>query len=95
MNAITAHDANDTIAGCGLNIVLYEPEIPPNTGNIMRLAANTGAKLHLVGPLGFVLDNTRLARAGLDYRDKATCCSDRKPAGCLNRCWKNWVPVVV
>jgi tRNA (cytidine(34)-2'-O)-methyltransferase len=59
-------------SGCGLNIILFEPEIPPNTGNIMRLAANTGAKLHLVGPLGFVLDDTRLTRAGLDYRDKAT-----------------------
>jgi tRNA (cytidine/uridine-2'-O-)-methyltransferase len=52
-----------------INIVLYQPEIPPNTGNIIRLCANTGAKLHLVEPLGFVLDDARLRRAGLDYRD--------------------------
>lgn len=54
-----------------LNVVLYQPEIPPNTGNIIRLCANTGARLHLVGPLGFVLDDARLKRAGLDYRDMA------------------------
>ena len=54
-----------------LNVVLYQPEIPPNTGNIIRLCANTGAILHLVGPLGFVLDDSRLKRAGLDYRDMA------------------------
>jgi tRNA (cytidine/uridine-2'-O-)-methyltransferase len=51
-------------------IVLYEPEIPPNTGNIMRLAANTGARLHLVEPLGFVLTDRRLRRAGLDYEER-------------------------
>lgn len=54
-----------------LNVILYQPEIPPNTGNIMRLCANCGAKLHLVGPMGFVLDDARLKRAGLDYRDMA------------------------
>jgi tRNA (cytidine/uridine-2'-O-)-methyltransferase len=54
-----------------INIVLYQPEIPPNTGNIIRLCANTGAPLHLVEPLGFVLDDTRLRRAGLDYREMA------------------------
>ena len=54
-----------------LNIVLYEPEIPPNTGNIMRLCANTGFTLHLVKPLGFELDNKQLRRAGLDYREYA------------------------
>lgn len=54
-----------------LNIILYQPEIPPNTGNIIRLCANTGAWLHLVGPLGFQLDNTRLKRAGLDYAEMA------------------------
>jgi tRNA (cytidine/uridine-2'-O-)-methyltransferase len=53
------------------HIVLYEPEIPPNTGNVMRLAANTGARLHLVEPLGFDLDDTRMRRAGLDYREFA------------------------
>ena len=54
-----------------LNIVLYEPEIPPNTGNIMRLCANTGCTLHLVKPLGFALDDKLLRRAGLDYREYA------------------------
>ena len=55
-----------------LHIVLYEPEIPPNTGNAMRLAANTGARLHLVKPLGFALRDKTLERAGMDYRDRAT-----------------------
>ena len=49
-------------------IVLYEPEIPPNTGNIMRLCANTGCRLHLVRPLGFSLSDKQLERAGMDYR---------------------------
>jgi tRNA (cytidine/uridine-2'-O-)-methyltransferase len=53
------------------DIVLYEPEIPPNTGNAMRLCANIGARLHLIEPLGFVLSDRRLRRAGLDYRDRA------------------------
>ncbi len=52
-----------------LNIVLYEPEIPPNTGNIIRLCANTGFHLHLIEPLGFELDDKRLRRAGLDYQE--------------------------
>jgi len=52
-----------------LDIVLYEPEIPPNTGNIVRLCANTGARLHLIEPLGFDWDDKRLRRAGLDYHD--------------------------
>ncbi len=51
------------------SIILYEPEIPPNTGNIIRLCANTGTDLHLVEPLGFDLDEKRLRRAGLDYRE--------------------------
>jgi tRNA (cytidine/uridine-2'-O-)-methyltransferase len=54
-----------------LHVILYQPEIPPNTGNIIRLCANTGAHLHLVGPLGFQLDNSRVKRAGLDYADMA------------------------
>jgi len=54
------------------HIVLFEPEIPPNTGNVMRLCANTGARLHLIHPLGFVLDDKKLRRAGMDYRDTAT-----------------------
>ena len=52
-----------------INIVLYQPEIPANTGNIIRLCANTGAQLHLIHPLGFVLDDKRLRRAGLDYHE--------------------------
>ena len=52
-------------------IVLYHPEIPPNTGNTMRLAANTGCTLHLIEPLGFTLDDAKLRRAGMDYRDRA------------------------
>ncbi len=51
------------------DIVLYEPEIPPNTGNIIRLCANSGTRLHLIQPLGFSLDEKALRRAGLDYRD--------------------------
>ena len=54
-----------------IHIVLYEPEIPPNTGNIIRLCANTGAQLHLIHPLGFELDNAKLLRAGLDYHEWA------------------------
>jgi tRNA (cytidine(34)-2'-O)-methyltransferase len=50
-----------------LHIALYQPEIPPNTGNIIRLAANTGARLHLIKPLGFSIDDRQLRRAGLDY----------------------------
>ena len=52
-----------------LDIVLYRPEIPPNAGNVIRLAANTGCRLHLVAPLGFSLDDKQLKRAGLDYHD--------------------------
>lgn len=55
-----------------LHIVLFEPEIPPNTGNIIRLCANTGAQLHLVHPLGFAWQDARLRRAGLDYHEWAS-----------------------
>jgi tRNA (cytidine/uridine-2'-O-)-methyltransferase len=54
-----------------LNIVLYQPEIPPNTGNIIRLCANTGFRLHLIEPLGFAWDDKKLRRAGLDYAEWA------------------------
>jgi tRNA (cytidine/uridine-2'-O-)-methyltransferase len=64
------------------HIVLYEPEIPPNTGNIMRLCANAPATLHLIEPLGFVLDDRRLRRAGLDYRDLAGVERHRDLAAC-------------
>jgi tRNA (cytidine/uridine-2'-O-)-methyltransferase len=53
-------------------IVLFEPEIPPNTGNVIRLCANTGCRLHLIQPLGFQLDDRQLRRAGLDYHDYAS-----------------------
>ncbi|MBL8521517.1 MAG: tRNA (cytidine(34)-2'-O)-methyltransferase [Betaproteobacteria bacterium] len=53
------------------HVVLFEPEIPPNTGNVIRLAANTGAALHLVHPLGFTWDDARVRRAGLDYHELA------------------------
>jgi tRNA (cytidine/uridine-2'-O-)-methyltransferase len=52
-----------------LNIILYQPEIPPNTGNIIRLCANTGTQLHLIEPLGFELEDKKLRRAGLDYAE--------------------------
>ncbi|MDH5834995.1 tRNA (cytidine(34)-2'-O)-methyltransferase [Luteimonas kalidii] len=54
------------------DLLLYQPEIPPNTGNVIRLCANTGARLHLVRPLGFDLDDRQLRRAGLDYHEYAT-----------------------
>ena len=54
------------------NVVLFQPEIPPNTGNIIRLCANAGAALHLIHPLGFELDEARVKRAGLDYHEMAT-----------------------
>lgn len=54
------------------HVILYQPEIPPNTGNIIRLCANTGCQLHLVKPLGFTLEDRQLVRAGLDYHEFAT-----------------------
>jgi tRNA (cytidine/uridine-2'-O-)-methyltransferase len=53
------------------HIILYQPEIPPNTGNVIRLCANTGCQLHLIGPLGFSIDDSAVRRAGLDYREMA------------------------
>ena len=63
-------------------VLLWQPEIPPNTGNIIRLCANTGAELHLIGPLGFELDDARLRRAGLDYHEFA----DVRVHGSLQDC---------
>ena len=54
-----------------MHVILYQPEIPPNTGNVIRLCANSGARLHLIRPLGFELDDARLRRAGLDYHEYA------------------------
>ncbi len=65
------------------NVVLYEPEIPPNTGNIIRLCANSGAHLHLVEPLGFELSDRELKRAGLDYREYASVDQHASLTDCL------------
>lgn len=62
-----------------LHVILYEPEIPPNTGNVIRLCANTGSRLHLIEPLGFQLSEAKLRRAGLDYREWADV-----------RTWHSW-----
>jgi tRNA (cytidine/uridine-2'-O-)-methyltransferase len=67
------------------SLILYEPEIPPNTGNIIRLCANTGASLHLIEPLGFELDDARLKRAGLDYREFATVTTHKSLPDCLSK----------
>jgi tRNA (cytidine/uridine-2'-O-)-methyltransferase len=64
------------------DIVLVEPEIPPNTGNVIRLAANTGARLHLVEPLGFSMDDKQLKRAGLDYHELASVKTHRDWQAC-------------
>lgn len=66
-----------------LDLILFEPEIPPNTGNIIRLCANTGISLHLVGPLGFTLSDARLRRAGLDYHEWASVRQHAGLAECL------------
>ena len=65
------------------NIILYEPEIPPNSGNIIRLCANSGARLHFIEPLGFTLDDRQLRRAGLDYHEFADIRSHASLAACL------------
>ncbi len=65
------------------SLILYEPEIPPNTGNVMRLCANTGVALHLVEPLGFDLEEKKLRRAGLDYREFASVTTHADLAACL------------
>ena len=67
------------------DIVLVEPEIPPNTGNVIRLAANAGCRLHLVEPLGFAMDAPRLRRAGLDYHDLASVTVHAGWAQCRER----------
>jgi tRNA (cytidine/uridine-2'-O-)-methyltransferase len=67
------------------SLILYQPEIPPNTGNIIRLCANTGTKLHLIKPLGFELDEPRLKRAGLDYREFADVLVHDNLHACLEK----------
>ena len=66
------------------DVILFEPEIPSNTGNIIRLCANTGATLHLVKPLGFTLDDKRMRRAGLDYHEFATLIVHQNWADCAD-----------
>jgi tRNA (cytidine/uridine-2'-O-)-methyltransferase len=66
-----------------LHVVLFEPEIPPNTGNVIRLCANTGARLHLVKPLGFRLDARSVRRAGLDYHEFADVTVHASFAACM------------
>ena len=66
------------------SLILYEPEIPPNTGNIIRLCSNTGVGLHLVEPLGFELDDKRLRRAGLDYAEFASIKTPASLEACLS-----------
>ncbi|MFY2763893.1 tRNA (cytidine(34)-2'-O)-methyltransferase [Arenimonas sp. MALMAid1274] len=66
-----------------IQVILFEPEIPPNTGNVIRLCANTGAGLHLVEPLGFELDDARLRRAGLDYHEAARVVRHASLSECL------------
>ena len=65
------------------DLILYEPEIPPNTGNVIRLCANVGVSLHLVHPLGFQMGERRLRRAGLDYHELATVTEHETLAACL------------
>jgi tRNA (cytidine/uridine-2'-O-)-methyltransferase len=67
------------------DVILYQPEIPPNTGNIIRLCANTGTRLHLVKPLGFTLEDKQLLRAGLDYHEFATITVHESWAECADR----------
>jgi tRNA (cytidine/uridine-2'-O-)-methyltransferase len=67
------------------HLILYQPEIPPNTGNVIRLCANVGATLHLIHPLGFEIDAARVRRAGLDYRELATVEEHADLEACLAR----------
>lgn len=69
-----------------VHVVLYQPEIPPNTGNVIRVCANTGARLHLVEPLGFEMSDARLKRAGLDYHEFASVAVHADLADALGAC---------
>ncbi|MCK7592511.1 tRNA (cytidine(34)-2'-O)-methyltransferase [Pseudomarimonas salicorniae] len=66
-----------------MHVILFQPEIPPNTGNVIRLCANSGARLHLIRPLGFELDDAKLRRAGLDYHEFARLDVHDDLEGCL------------
>src|SRR4030065_1124201 len=83
------HDADKDLAGIFrgslmFHVILYQPEIPPNTGNIIRLCANTGCRLHLIRPLGFTLEDKQLIRAGLDYHEFASLCVHDTLPECLS-----------
>ena len=78
-----------------MNIVLHEPEIPYNTGNIIRLCANTGFNLHLVRPLGFSLENKYLLRAGLDHHDLARLKIHESLNSCLKNCKSKQYPKIL
>ena len=67
------------------HVILYQPEIPPNTGNVIRLCANTGCQLHLIEPLGFSIDAAQVRRAGLDYHQMAAVHTYQSLAECLTR----------
>lgn len=67
------------------HVILYQPEIPPNTGNVIRLCANTGCQLHLIQPLGFRIDDASVRRAGLDYREMAAVHTYPDLEACLNQ----------
>ena len=67
------------------HVILYQPEIPPNTGNVIRMCANVGAALHLVHPLGFTIDDARVRRAGLDYHEMTSVTQHADLAACLDR----------
>ncbi len=69
--------------GWMLHVILYQPEIPPNTGNVIRLCANAGASLHLIRPLGFELDHAKLRRAGLDYHEFVNVMAHDDLGACL------------
>ena len=66
-----------------MHVILYQPEIPPNTGNVIRLCANSGARLHLIRPLGFELEDSKLRRAGLDYHEYAELAVHEDLDACL------------
>ncbi len=72
-----------SMQGPGFDLILFRPEIPPNTGNIIRLCANTGTRLHLIRPLGFTLEDRHLRRAGLDYHDMACVTEHDSLDACL------------
>lgn len=82
--AVNSAEHQDQHGEAGLHVVLFEPEIPPNTGNIIRLCANTGFKLHLIEPLGFDFDDKRLRRAGLDYHEFAAVKIHKDLQACLD-----------